>query len=86
MMLKTRIKAIYRKNLRMSEGKVASQVTHAVKGLGTFERDCAIVVLGVSCKKFDELVAENNCYVQIDKGLTEVNPGEMTAAAWVDLS
>lgn len=82
---KVRIKAIYRKNLRMSEGKVASQVTHAVNGLGTFERDCDIVVLGVSCKKFNELITENNCYVQIDKGLTEVSPGEMTAAAWVDI-
>ena len=29
-----KIKAIYIKNLKMSEGKVAAQIAHAVKNLG----------------------------------------------------
>ena len=29
-----RIKVIYKKNLKMSEGKVAAQIAHAVKNLG----------------------------------------------------
>lgn len=79
-----KIKAIYKKNLKMPEGKVASQIAHAVKNLGATPIDCDIIVLKVSDKKFDELVVENTkCYVQIDKGLTCVDAGTRTAAAWV---
>ncbi len=49
-----KIKAIYIKNLKLSEGKVASQVAHAVKNLGTTPTDCDIIVLGVSTTKFNE--------------------------------
>ncbi len=66
----------------MSEGKVAAQVAHAVKNLGVTPTDCAIIVLSVSRKKFSELIVCNDCYVQIDKGLTEVKQGTQTAAAW----
>lgn len=79
-----RIKAIYIKNLKMSEGKIAAQIAHAVKNLGTTPRDCDIVVLGVSRKKFSELTAEHDCYIQYDKGLTEVESGTATAAAWIE--
>jgi peptidyl-tRNA hydrolase len=79
-----RIKAIYIKNLKMTEGKIASQVAHAVKNLGYTPIDCDIVVLGVSTKKFNELIEENDCYVQTDKGLTQVESGTQTAAAWID--
>jgi len=79
-----RIKVIYRKNLKMSEGKVAAQVAHAVKNLGGTPTDSDIIVLKVSDKKFGELVEANDCYVQVDKGLTEVEGGTQTAAAWIE--
>lgn len=80
-----KIKAIYIKNLKMSEGKVAAQVAHAVKNLGITPTDCDIIVLGVSTTKFNELTEQHECYVQRDKGLTEVESGTVTAAAWIDI-
>ena len=80
-----RIKVIYKKNLKMSEGKVAAQVSHAVKNLGLTPIDCDIIVLKVSDKKFDELILEKDCYIQTDKGLTEVKSGTQTAAAWIEM-
>jgi peptidyl-tRNA hydrolase len=68
----------------MSEGKVAAQVAHAVKNLGITPTDCDIIVLKVSDKKFEELINEHECYVQCDKGLTEVESGTKTAAAWIE--
>jgi peptidyl-tRNA hydrolase len=79
-----KIKAIYKKNLKMSEGKVASQIAHAVKNLGLTPSDSDIIVLKVSDKKFDELVLIHNAYIQKDKGLTEVEGGTATAAAWIE--
>ena len=79
-----RIKAIYRKNLKMSEDKLAAQIAHAVKNLWDTPRDCDIVVLGVSDKKFEELTEAHVCYIQRDKGLTEVEAGTSTAAAWIE--
>ena len=80
-----KIKAIYIKNLKMSEGKVASQVAHAVKNLGETPVDCTIAVLKVSRNKFQELTTQNpDCYIQRDMGLTEVEAGTETAAAWIE--
>lgn len=69
----------------MSEGKIYSQVAHAVKNLGQTPKDCSIIVLKVSDKKFFEAVDEYNCYVQVDLGLTEVLPNTPTAAAWIEV-
>ena len=80
-----KIKVIYRKNLKMTEGKVAAQVAHAVKNLGATPADCDIIVLKVSDKKFNELTEEySDCYIQVDKGLTQVVRGTPTAAAWIE--
>lgn len=79
-----RIKAIYKKNLKMSEGKVAAQIAHAVKNLGITPIDSDIIVLRVSDKKFSELTTLYDCYIQKDKGLTEVEGGTETAAAWIE--
>lgn len=79
-----RIKAIYRKNLKMSVGKIAAQITHAVIGLGITDPLCTIVVLGVSDKKFSELTEVHECYVHSDYGFTEVKEGEKTSAAWIE--
>ena len=81
-----KIKVIYKKNLKMSEGKVAAQVAHAVKNLGITPIDCDIIVLKVSDKKFEELIIQNKCYIQTDKGLTEVKKDTQTAAAWIEKS
>lgn len=70
----------------MSEQKIASQVAHAVKNLGDTPRDISIVVLKVSDKKFQELTEFYNCYIQKDLGLTEVEAGTQTAAAWLEAS
>lgn len=79
-----KIKAIYIKNLKMTEGKVASQIAHAVKNLGLTPIDCDIIVLGVSTKKFHEMIIDKECFIQYDKGLTQVEKGTATAAAWVE--
>lgn len=79
-----KIKAIYRKNLKMSEGKIAAQIAHAVKNLGVTPKDCDIIVLKVSDKKFDEYILKGyNGYIQYDKGLTEVEPNTPTSYAWI---
>jgi len=80
-----RVKTIYRKNLKMSVGKIAAQVAHAVIGLGITDPLCTIVVLGVSDKKFFEITTEKeNVYIHNDFGYTEVKEGEFTCAAWVE--
>lgn len=68
----------------MPEGKLASQVAHAVKNLGVTHVDCDIIVLGVSDRQFFLQIEEHeDVYIQKDKGLTIVEPNTPTAAAWI---
>lgn len=68
----------------MPEGKLASQVAHAVKNLGVTPVDCDIIVLGVSDRQFFLQIEEHeDVYIQKDKGLTIVEPNTPTAAAWI---
>lgn len=84
-----RIKVLYPRNLRMSEGKVAAQVAHAVKNLGDTPVDCSIVVLKASTTKMismEEVLMNSDFryYLQKDLGLTEVPAGTPTALAWIE--
>ena len=77
-----RVQTRYRKNLKMSAEKLASQVAHAVIGLGITDPGCTIIVLGVSDKKFFEIKDQEECYVHADFGYTEVESGTETCLAW----
>jgi peptidyl-tRNA hydrolase len=82
-----RIKILARKNLRMSEGKLAAQCVHAALGLykahpGEYR---ACIVLPVSDSKFAAAKAEHpEAYVVSDAGHTEVAPGTETALAFYE--
>lgn len=79
-----KIKVVYRRNLKMSEPKVAAQVAHAVIGLGVTDQTCTIVTLPVSDKKFFEFIENEDCFVQEDFGYTEIEEGTKTAAARIE--
>jgi peptidyl-tRNA hydrolase len=77
-----RLKIIYRKNLKMSPGKLAAQAVHAATGIEHTEYMMNVVVLAVSDKKFYEIVREQLCFVVRDAGHTELEPGTETCAAY----
>ena len=79
-----KVKVIYRKNLKMSTGKIAAQAVHAVVGLGVTDYYASVVVLGVSDKKFRELTNNDKCFVVKDIGKTEVDAGTLTCAAFYE--
>jgi peptidyl-tRNA hydrolase len=80
-----RIKVVYRKNLKMSPGKLAAQTGHAVLGLNGAYASMSIVVLEASDKKFQETKAAHPeaCVVR-DAGRTEVAPGTETVLAYFE--
>jgi peptidyl-tRNA hydrolase len=87
-----RIKILVRKNLKMSEGKIAAQSIHAVLGLAQKEElnpQQSVVVLSVSDNKFKEAVAANegkiNYYIHKDLGYTEVEPNTETCMAFLEV-
>lgn len=75
------IKIYYRRNLKMSEGKLAAQVGHCVANIAmkyeNFEVPHKIIVLKASDSKFDELKNSAD-HVQVDLGYTEVDPDTET--------
>lgn len=82
-----RLKLLVRKNLRMSERKVAAQCVHAA--LGLYKKDpqdhWSCIVLEVSDKKFEEAkVTHPEGYVVTDAGLTEIPAGSETVMAWYE--
>lgn len=85
------IKIIYRKNLKMSDGKLAAQVGHVAANLSLIsgKKPSKIIVLKVSDKKFDEISMDkkisNDSYMQIDGGFTEVDEGTETAFGWIEV-
>lgn len=83
-----KIKILYRKNLKMSDGKIAAQSVHAALLLYKIddrtEFDASVVVLGVSDKKFEEQKVGKNIALIRDKGLTEVAPDTETCFAFLE--
>lgn len=88
-----KIKVYYRKSLKMSEGKLASQVGHVCRELGKNnycdQTDDVIIVLGLSDTKYKEIAKHTwklngDWYEQIDRGTTEVEVGTSTAFGYVD--
>jgi peptidyl-tRNA hydrolase len=79
-----KLKIIYRKNLKMSPGKIAAQAVHAAIGIGCTDPMMTVVVLGVSDKGFTEIVNIVDCFVLKDAGYTEVKPGTVTCAAYYE--
>lgn len=88
-----KIKVYYRKNLKMTEGKLAAQIGHVCKELGRMmasdpEND-VIIVLGVSDTKYKELSLQYQTtsywwYQQVDNGMTEVVKGTPTCFGYVE--
>ena len=90
-----KIKCLYRRNLKLSDQKLAAQVGHVVGNLvqiteDQIDRDSVIIVLKASDKKFaekhEELLDSKdvNWYIQIDRGLTEISEGTKTVMGWIE--
>lgn len=89
----------YNKNLKMSSGKLASQVGHVCKEIGKTDylsfcqskpNSDVIIVLGLRKSKFEQKlieITENpdlTSYVQVDLGHTEVKPGTKTVFGYIE--
>lgn len=82
-----RIKILARRNLKMTDGKLAAQSVHAA--LGLHEKDpqshWSCVVLQVSDAKFEEAkLAHPEAYVVTDAGYTEIPAGSQTCLAFYE--
>lgn len=82
----------YNKNLKMSEGKLASQIGHVCKELGRHKyskpEEDIIVVLGLRENKFYTAYSSHIngpfTYAQKDLGYTEVEEGTITAFGYIE--
>ena len=88
--MKTTILVLYRRNLKMSEGKLAAQAVHAVLGLPAKYHDPTISVRVLMASNVRFASALQNCkdkliehYVHHDLGLTELAVGTQTCLAMV---
>lgn len=84
-----RLKIIYKKNLKMTGGKIAAQAVHAAMGIGHIDPEMSIVVLGFSNKKYKQLlidlIKKDKLHYEVhDAGYTEVNPNTNTCVAFFD--
>ena len=95
-----KIKCYYRKNLKMSAGKLAAQVGHVCKSLGkkygqafpdceNSWQDDQIIVLSLSDTKFNEMVdtlftSDKFRHLQIDNGVTEIPPNTPTVVGFIE--
>lgn len=83
----------YNRNLKLTEGKLASQVGHVTKELGrkkssNFEEDI-IIVLKLSKTKFLEKIEDikksnKPFHIQTDMGLSEIPEGTITVIGYID--
>lgn len=84
-----KLKILYRKNLKMSPGKIAAQAVHAAIGVKHDDNSLPVVVLEASDNKFFEKLRElESCkasyYLVEDAGYTEVEKGTMTCLAFFE--
>lgn len=79
-----RVKIIYRRNLSMTPGKLAAQAVHAAVALKVTDNTLPVVVLECSDKKFWETVERHSAVTIQDAGVTEVEPGTTTCAAFIE--
>ena len=80
----TRVKVWYKRNLKVSPAKLAAQVAHAVNGLMLQTTDLDIIVLKASNRQFLQMKDTEGCYIQVDKGLTEIPKGTETCLAYIE--
>jgi peptidyl-tRNA hydrolase len=80
-----KLKILYRRNLKMTPGKIAAQAVHAAIALEADDPMMSVVVLGVSDKKFEEeKLVHRRIAVVRDAGYTEVMPNTETCLAFYD--
>ena len=76
------ITCYYRRNLKMTPAKLAAQVGHVAANLSINRKPERIIVLQMSDVQFNEAKETPRCYVQVDKGLTELQEGTETVVGW----
>lgn len=81
-----RIKVLARKNLKMSEGKLAAQCVHAALGLykSDPQEHWSCIVLQASDAKFNEAKQLHKGFTVTDEGYTEVEPHSETCFAYYE--
>lgn len=82
-----RLKILYRKNLKMTPGKLAAQCVHAATGIRHHDYSMNVVVLGVSDRKYESEIAKHEhheLFRVVDAGHTELKPGTETCMAFYE--